>query len=109
MSKRVYLVDDHAIVRDGLRALLEGAGHQVVGEAAEPTQAMADLLRLQPELLLLDLSLGQRSGFELLEDLHRRQLPCRCIVLMHVRPTTPCGRGHAPRRQRLRAEGRAAR
>jgi len=81
MSSRIYLVDDHAIVRDGLRALLEAGGHQVVGEAADPTVALAGLISLQPELLLLDLSLGNRSGFELLEELQRRRLPCRCIVL----------------------------
>ncbi|MCC6850842.1 MAG: DNA-binding response regulator, partial [Rubrivivax sp.] len=36
---RIYLVDDHAIVRDGLRVVLEAAGHEVVGEAAGPTPA----------------------------------------------------------------------
>lgn len=80
-SRRIYLVDDHAIVRDGLRAMLEAAGHQVVGEADEPTRALAEIIRTEPELLLLDLSLGNRSGFELLQELQRRQLPCRCIVL----------------------------
>ncbi|MBB3178695.1 response regulator transcription factor [Variovorax sp. Sphag1AA] len=78
---RIYLVDDHAIVRDGLRAMLETRGHTVVGEAAEPTVALAELLRLQPELLVLDLSLGPRSGFELLTDIHRRALPVRSLVL----------------------------
>jgi two-component system invasion response regulator UvrY len=39
---RLYLIDDHALVRDGLRAVLEGDGHTVVGEAAEPTPALAD-------------------------------------------------------------------
>ena len=42
----LYLVDDHQIMRDGLRALLEARGHTVVGESAEPTQALADLIRL---------------------------------------------------------------
>ena len=78
---RLYLVDDHQIMRDGLRALLEVGRHVVVGESADPTQAMADLLRLRPEVLLLDLQLGGRSGFELLVELQRRALPTRCIVL----------------------------
>jgi DNA-binding NarL/FixJ family response regulator len=80
-SAQIYLVDDHAIVRDGLRALLEAAGHKVVGEADEPTRALAELATLRPKVLLLDLSLGTRSGFELLQELQRRQLGCRCIVL----------------------------
>jgi DNA-binding NarL/FixJ family response regulator len=78
---RIYLVDDHAIVRDGLRAMLESAGYQVVGEASEPTAALAEVSRLQPNLLLLDLSLGTRSGLELLTELQRRDLPVRCLVL----------------------------
>lgn len=78
---RVYLVDDHPLMREGLRALLEAKGHSVVGESADPTEALADLLRLRPEVLLLDLNLGGRSGFELLSELQRRRQPTRCIVL----------------------------
>ncbi len=78
---RIYLVDDHQIMRDGLRALLEAKGHDVVGESADPTEALADLLRLRPEVLLLDLNLGDRSGFELLAEVQRRRLRTRCVVL----------------------------
>lgn len=77
----LYLVDDHQIMREGLRALLETAGHGVVGESADPTTALAELMQLNPEVLLLDLNLGARSGFELLAELTRRQLPTRCVVL----------------------------
>lgn len=78
---RLYLVDDHQIVREGLRVLLQAWGHVIVGESADPTHALAEIQRLQPEILLLDLNLGGRSGFELLADLQQRQLPIRCIVL----------------------------
>jgi CheY-like chemotaxis protein len=78
---RLYLVEDHLIVRDGLCAVLEAAGHSVVGASADPTQALAELLLLVPEVLLLDLNLGGRSGFELLTEVQRRALPLRCIVL----------------------------
>lgn len=78
---RLYLVDDHLIVREGLRAVLEAAGHSVVGESADPTQALADVARLAPEVLLLDLNIGERSGFEVLAELQRRALPVRCVVL----------------------------
>jgi DNA-binding NarL/FixJ family response regulator len=77
----VYLVDDHMVLRDGLRALLQAAGHQVVGESADPTHAMAALRDLGPVTVLLDLHLGQRSGFELLTELRRRPLQVRVIVL----------------------------
>jgi DNA-binding NarL/FixJ family response regulator len=78
---RVYLVEDHQIMRDGLPALLEARGHAVVGESDDPTQALADLLRLKPEVLLLDLNLGGRSGLELQAELQRRHLPVRTVVL----------------------------
>ncbi|MFT7775997.1 response regulator [Roseateles sp.] len=78
---RIYLIDDHAIMRDGLRVVLEAAGHEVIGEAAGPTPALADLGRLQPDVVLLDLRLGQRSGLELLAELHKRGMQLRVIVL----------------------------
>ena len=79
--RRIYLVDDHTIVRDGLRAMLEAGGYDVIGESADPTTALADVQRLAPDLLLLDLNLESRSGFELLAEVQRRDLPVRCIVL----------------------------
>lgn len=78
---RLYLLDDHVIVREGLRAVLEAAGHRIVGESADPAAAIVDLVRDPPDLLLLDLSLGERSGLELLAELQRRALPVRCVVL----------------------------
>jgi two-component system, NarL family, invasion response regulator UvrY len=81
LMSTVYLVDDHAMMRDGLRAVLRASGHQVVGESADPTQALADLQRLVPALALVDLELGQRSGFELLTEVLRRRLTIKIIVL----------------------------
>jgi two-component system invasion response regulator UvrY len=96
----IYLVDDHALMRDGLRVVLEHGGHRVVGESDEPTQALADVQRLSPHLLLLDLQLGARSGFELLEQLQRRKLSVRTIVLtMSAQP------GHVAEALRLGAMG----
>lgn len=87
MTRRIYLVDDHAMLRDGMRAVLEAAGHQVVGEADEPTRALGEVLRLDPDVVLLDLTLGERSGLELLDELHKRQSLQRCIVLtMSLQP-----------------------
>lgn len=77
----LYLVDDHQLVREGLRALVQAWGHSVVGESACPTHGVADISRLLPDVLLLDLNLGDRSGFELLADLQRRRLTTRSIVL----------------------------
>lgn len=96
----IYLVDDHAMMRDGLRAVLEDAGHRVVGESDNPTAALADIARLSPALLLLDLQLGQRSGFELLEQLLKRKLATRVIMLtMSAQPR------HVAEAMRLGAHG----
>lgn len=78
---RLYLVDDHQMVREGLRAVLEAAGHQVLGEADEPTRALGEILRLSPDVLLLDMQLGERSGLEILTELQRREHPVRVICL----------------------------
>lgn len=77
----IYLVDDHAMLRDGLKAVLEDAGHRVVGESADPTAALADIVRLSPSVVLLDLHLGLRSGFELLEQLVQRKSSARVVML----------------------------
>lgn len=77
----IYLVDDHAMLRDGLRAVLEDAGHRVVGESADPTAALAEIVRLGPAVVLLDLHLGLRSGFELLEQLVQRKSSARVVML----------------------------
>lgn len=78
---RIFLVDDHAIVREGLRGVLEQAAHQVVGEAADPAAAIDGLRRLEADIALIDIHLGGRSGLDLLHDLRQRGLPVRCIVL----------------------------
>jgi len=78
---RIYLVDDHAMVRQGLRALLTEAGHDVIGDSGDITAALAELTQLTPDIVLVDLSLGTRSGMELLAELQRRQIPTRPLVL----------------------------
>jgi len=84
---RVFLVDDHTLVREGLRSILEGGKHEVVGEASNPTAALAGLIRLEPDLLLLDLHLEGHSGFELLSEIQKRRLAVRTLVLtMSVQP-----------------------
>jgi DNA-binding NarL/FixJ family response regulator len=78
---RIYLIDDHPIVRAGLSALLQAAGHAIVGEGEDITQALAEINRLSPDLVMLDLNLDGRSGFEILAEMQRRQLPAKVIVL----------------------------
>ena len=78
---RVYLVDDQLILRDGLTALLQAAGHAVVGASSNPTQALAEAQQLQAQVILLDLGLGDRSGFEVLQALRQRDSSVKVLVL----------------------------
>jgi len=78
---RIYLIDDHPIVRAGLSAVLEGAGHRIVGEGADITQVLSDVSRLAPDVVMLDLHLDGRSGFEVLAEMQQRQMSAKVIVL----------------------------
>jgi two-component system invasion response regulator UvrY len=78
---RIYLIDDHPIVRAGLSALLQGAGHVIVGEGEDITQSLSEVNRLAPDVVMLDLNLGGRSGFEVLAEMQRRQMATKAIVL----------------------------
>jgi DNA-binding NarL/FixJ family response regulator len=59
---RVLIADDHAMVREGLHWALEHAGYEVVGEAADGEEAVEMAEQLQPDLVLMDLSLPVLSG-----------------------------------------------
>jgi DNA-binding NarL/FixJ family response regulator len=60
---RVLIVDDHPVVRMGLRALIEQSGqYEICGEAGAPSEALKLAAREQPDLLILDLMLGGRGG-----------------------------------------------
>lgn len=78
---RIYLIDDHPIVRAGLSTVLAAAGHHIVGEGADITQALSDVSRLAPDVVMLDLQLDGRSGFEVLAEMQQRQMSARVIVL----------------------------
>ena len=78
---RIFVVDDHAMVREGLRAVFVAKGHQVVGEAADVPAAMAAIVKLEPDIVVLDLGLEGRSGLDLLARLQQRASSARVVVL----------------------------
>lgn len=78
---RIVVVDDHAIVRDGLRAVLTAHGHEVVGEADDAALAIEVIVRSQPDVVLLDLGLVGRSGLDVLARMQQRQVPARAVIL----------------------------
>lgn len=81
-ATRVLLVDDHPLVREGLRArLAESAAIQVVGEAGDAEQAFARADMLRPDLVLMDVGMKQVSGIELTARLRERHPGMRVLML----------------------------
>ena len=79
---RVLIVDDHAVVREGLRTFLElQDGIEVVGEAADGEQAVQHADALVPDVILMDLVMPKLDGIGAMRRLHQRPSPSRVIVL----------------------------
>jgi DNA-binding NarL/FixJ family response regulator len=65
MSLRILIVDDHPVVRRGVRSLLEShEGWEVCGEATNGCEAVAQSLRLRPDVVIMDLGLPELSGLD---------------------------------------------
>jgi DNA-binding NarL/FixJ family response regulator len=79
---RVVVVDDHAVVRAGLASLLASAGDiACVGEAADGTTALEVVQQLDPDVVLLDLSMPGKDGVATIQDMRARNLRARVLVL----------------------------
>jgi two-component system, NarL family, nitrate/nitrite response regulator NarL len=79
---RVVLAEDHRLVREGLRALLEAQdGFAVVGEAVDGHEAVAIVERLQPDLVLLDVSMPGYGGLDALRDLADRPHGAKILLV----------------------------
>jgi len=82
METRILLADDHAVLRAGLRLLLEAQPDlKVVGEASDGREAMRLAEALKPELILLDLTMPGLSGMETLPTL-KKMLPATRILIL---------------------------
>jgi DNA-binding NarL/FixJ family response regulator len=81
MSERILLVDDHPLTRDALASLLAQGGFDVVGEAADGAEALELAGRLQPDLVLLDLSMPGVDGLSALPGLRAAAPGCEVVVL----------------------------
>jgi NarL family two-component system response regulator LiaR len=79
---RVLIADDHAVVRQGLRTFLGlQEDIEVVGEAADGEQAVAEAERLEPDVVLVDLVMPGIDGVEAIRRLHERVPAARAVVL----------------------------
>jgi DNA-binding NarL/FixJ family response regulator len=79
---RVLIVDDHAVVREGLRTFLElQDGIEVIGEAPDGEQAVRQVLALSPDVVLMDLMMPGLDGIGAMRQLHQSGSASRVIVL----------------------------
>jgi two-component system response regulator NreC len=88
MTLRMLLADDHQILRQGLKGLVEKAGHDVVGEASDGREALKLARALKPDLALLDLSMPLLNGLDAAQEIRRAVPETKTILLtMHTDKT----------------------
>lgn len=82
---RVLLIDDHPLFREGIKTIIaKNIRYEVVGEAGTAAQGLQLSRELQPDLVLIDLSLPDQSGIELIKDIYRFSPKIRMMVVsMH--------------------------
>ena len=81
MPTRILLADDHLVVREGLRSLLEAAGFKVVGEARDGREALKLARLLEPEVTVMDIGMPGLNGVDACRELLREVPEMRIIVL----------------------------
>jgi len=85
---RVFLADDHAVVRDGLRALLETqADIRVVGHASNGREAVSLVEKLRPDVVVMDIGMPELNGIDAAAQV-RRLLPATHVVILSVHKTS---------------------
>ena len=85
MAKRILVVDDHDVVRQGVRLILRNRPEwQVVAEAEDGFEAIEKTKSLDPDLVILDISMPRKDGLEVLRDLSELKVRSKILVLtMH--------------------------
>ena len=82
MAIRVMLADDHILMREGIRQLLEFDGSiEVVGEANNGEECLDILQMFKPQVLLLDINMPKKSGIEVLEEIKKEKTDVKVLIL----------------------------
>jgi DNA-binding NarL/FixJ family response regulator len=85
MSKRILIADDHDVVRQGVRLILRNQKQwQIIAEAENGIDAMEKIKSLEPDLVILDITMPGKDGLEIISEMKRSGSPSRVLVLtMH--------------------------
>lgn len=82
MSIRVMLADDHVLMREGVRQLLEFDGSiEVVAEANDGDECIEKLLEVKPQILLLDINMSKKNGIEVLKEIKSKKIDVKVLIL----------------------------
>jgi DNA-binding NarL/FixJ family response regulator len=81
MAYRILLVDDHAVVREGFKRLLDDSTLTICGEAANGAEAIEKVLALKPDLVLMDLSMPVMGGIEATRQIRQLSPATKVIVV----------------------------
>lgn len=86
-KKRIFIAEDHTILREGLRVLLSATPEfEIVGEAADGLEAIQGIEKHSPDLILIDLSMPRMDGIESIKEIKKRQ-PATKIIALTVHKT----------------------
>lgn len=82
MCIRVMLVDDHTLIREGIKQLLEFDGFtEVIDQASDGAECLEKLQYVQPDILLLDINMPNVNGIEVLEEIKKKDIPVKVLML----------------------------
>lgn len=82
MSIKIMITDDHAMIREGIRQLLEFEGDiKVIAEAADGEECLEVLQTVHPDILLLDINMPKKNGIEVLKELKKKGQPIKVLIL----------------------------
>ena len=82
MSIKVMIADDHVLMREGVKQLLEYDGSiKVISEAADGVECLKILETVTPDILLLDINMPNKNGIEVLEDIKNKNIDIKILIL----------------------------
>jgi two-component system response regulator NreC len=81
MALRIIITDDHRLIREGLRSLLESQGFEIVGEAEDGRSAVKLAKKLDPDAVIIDISMPGLNGIEATRQIHQEAPRVKVIVL----------------------------
>ncbi len=84
-KKRILIIDDHPLFREGIKAIIQGdSRYEVIGEAGDASHGLKSVRKFEPDLAVVDLSLPDISGFDLIRDILKYYPDIRILILsMH--------------------------